>query len=73
VGRLVAVVLAGAFAGIPLAHPPPAPTYPQGGIMGDHVIVLWNRERHGYFVSLHFERYSRHAREAAALAIADSF
>jgi hypothetical protein len=31
-----------------------APSYPTGGFMGGHVIVLWNNGGHGYFVSLHF-------------------
>jgi hypothetical protein len=56
-----------------------APPYPDGGISGDHVIVIWNWHRHGYMVSLHFSvspagRPNPLAeRIAAALAVARSF
>lgn len=56
-----------------------APPYPEGGFMGDHVIVLWNWERHGYMLSFHFEGsrtgrvYTVAQRIAAALAVARSF
>jgi hypothetical protein len=53
--------------------------YPLGGIMSDHVIVLWNWRRHGYLASLHFESarargdYTMQERVTAALAIARSY
>jgi hypothetical protein len=52
--------------------------YPTGGWMGGHVIVIWNSDGHGYFVSLHFAQsrsgraYTVAERVAAALAIARS-
>ena len=56
-----------------------APPYPEGGFMGGHVIVLWNREQHGYMLSFHFGRshagrgYTLSERLTAALAVAHSF
>lgn len=56
-----------------------APSYPAGGMHGDHLIVLWNRSGRGYFVSLHLEAapgrrdYTRVERRAAAVATARSF
>jgi hypothetical protein len=29
------------------------PPYPQGGIHGGHVVIVWNQDRHGYIVSAH--------------------
>jgi hypothetical protein len=55
-----------------------APPYPDGGFMGGHVIVLWNRQHHGYMLSFHFASgpgrtaYTLRERVAAALAIARS-
>jgi hypothetical protein len=55
-----------------------APDYPTGGFMGGHIIVLWNRGGHGYFVSLHYDgprsgaRYTQAQRVNAALAIGRS-
>jgi hypothetical protein len=52
--------------------------YPSGGWMGGHVIVIWNSDGHGYFVSLHFAQsrsgrtYTLAKRVTAALAIAQS-
>ena len=56
-----------------------APAYPQGGLMGGHVIILWNWHGHGYMLSLHFDGspsgriYTLTERIAAALAVAGSF
>jgi hypothetical protein len=55
-----------------------APPYPDGGLMGGHVIVVWNSGGHGYLLSLHFEAapgrtYTLAERTAAALAVANSF
>jgi hypothetical protein len=55
-----------------------APAYPAGGFMGGHVIVLWNRHGHGYFISLHYDgsrtgvSYTLEERASAALVIARS-
>jgi hypothetical protein len=48
-----------------------APPHPHGGIHGDHAIVMWNENGHGYLVSTHSER-SRRAATAVALRIARS-
>jgi hypothetical protein len=56
-----------------------APPYPDGGISGDHVIVIWNWHTHGYLLSFHFaasrtgHTYTLADRTAAALAVARSF
>ena len=55
-----------------------AAPYPIGGFMGGHVIVLWNRQQHGYMLSLHFDgapngRASLADRVSAALRVASSF
>lgn len=55
-----------------------AAPYPLGGFMGGHVIVLWNREHHGYMLSFHYvaavaqQPYTLRERVHAALAIARS-
>jgi hypothetical protein len=55
-----------------------APSYPDGGFMGGHVIILWNWQHHGYMLSFHFASapsgapYTVRERVAAALAIARS-
>lgn len=55
-----------------------AAPYPTGGFMGGHVIVLWNRQQHGYMLSLHFDgvpngrAYSLAERVTAALQVARS-
>ena len=55
-----------------------APAYPDGGFMGGHVIVLWNRQHHGYMLSFHFANardgtaYTLAKRVVAALDIARS-
>lgn len=48
-----------------------APPYPQGGIHGDHMIVMWNEGGHGYLVSTHSEA-SRRAATRTAIQIARS-
>ena len=48
------------------------PPYPAGGIHGGHVVVLWNEAGHGYLVSVHGERLSRHKVVSIALAMARS-
>jgi len=48
-----------------------APPYPQGGIHGDHSIVMWNENGHGYLVSTHSET-SRRAATQTAIQIARS-
>ena len=48
-----------------------APPYPRGGIHGDHSIVMWNEDGHGYLVSTHSES-SRRAATRVALRIARS-
>lgn len=56
-----------------------APAYPEGGLMGGHVIVLWNQLQHGYMLSLLFNAarggrtYSLAERVSSALAIAATF
>ncbi len=40
---------------------------------GDHVLVVFNVEGHGAFVSLHFGGYTQAQRIAAALAVASSW
>ena len=56
-----------------------ADAYPLGGFMGGHVIVLWNRQQHGYMLSLHFDAapngraYSLSNRVTAAVQVASSF
>jgi hypothetical protein len=50
-----------------------APPYPGGGMNGDHVLVAFNFEGHGAFVSLHFGGSTQAQRIAAALAIASSW
>ena len=56
-----------------------AAPYPIGGFMGGHVFVLWNRQQHGYMLSLHFDgapngrAYSLADRVDAALQVASSF
>lgn len=50
-----------------------AAPYPLGGMNGDHVLVLFNVEGHGAFVSLHLGGFSLAQRIAAALAVAASW
>jgi hypothetical protein len=56
-----------------------ASPYPEGGFMGDHVIVLWNWHQHGYMLSFHFEGsrsgavYTLAERVTAAIDVASSF
>lgn len=56
-----------------------APPFPVGGLSGGHIIVVWNVDHHGYFVSLHLSRdprghpYSVAQRIQAALVIARSY
>lgn len=61
--RLAVVRVGGARATVYAAAP-----YPQGGLHGGHVAVLWNAGGHGHIVSLHAVGMRR--REVAALAIA---
>lgn len=42
-----------------------APRYPQGGIHGDHMLVMWNEDGHGYVVSAHSETSRRKAADVA--------
>ncbi len=55
-----------------------APAYPEGGLNGGHLIILWNTRGHGYFLSLHFAvsptgaGYSESERLLTAIAIAKS-
>jgi len=48
-----------------------APPYPEGGIHGDHSIVMWNENGHGYLISTHSET-SRPAATRTAIQIARS-
>jgi hypothetical protein len=72
--RVVAHVTVRAHPGLVLAAAP----YPLGGIMGGHVLVLWNEGGHGYLVSLHYDSrsrshsFSRSQRIEAALTVARS-
>jgi hypothetical protein len=56
-----------------------APSYPTGGFMGGHVVVIWNADGHGYMLSFHFDGarnghvYSQAERVTAALAVARSY
>jgi hypothetical protein len=50
-----------------------APSYPEGGVNGDHVLVLFNVEGRGAFVSLHLGGYSLAEWIAAARAVAASW
>jgi hypothetical protein len=47
--------------------------YPESGLHGDHVLVLFNVGGHGAFVSLHLGGYPLAQRVAAALAVATSW
>jgi hypothetical protein len=53
-----------------------APAYPEGGLNGGHLIILWNTRGHGYFISLHFDvsptgaGYSESERLLTAIAVA---
>ena len=49
-----------------------APPYPQGGVHGGHIIVLWNAGGHGYVMSAHGEGMTRAAVIRAALRMARS-
>lgn len=72
--RILAHVSVRTHPGLVLAAAP----YPLGGIMGGHVLVLWNEGGHGYLVSLHYDSrsqghsFSRSERIHAALAVARS-
>jgi hypothetical protein len=48
------------------------PPYPQGGVQGGHVLVLWNESGHGYLVSVHGQGLTKPALIAAAVDLADS-
>jgi hypothetical protein len=48
------------------------PPYPEGGLHGGHVVVLWSEDGHGYLVSVHAERLSQRALVSIALAMARS-
>ena len=56
-----------------------APQYPEGGLSGGHVIILWNSDLHGYLLSFHFNGsrngrgYTQAERISGALAVATSF
>jgi hypothetical protein len=49
-----------------------APRYPQGGIHGGHVIILWNQDGHGYLVSAHGARMPQRDITNVALQVARS-
>jgi len=49
------------------------PPYPEGGEHGGHVLVVWNPDGHGAFVSLHLGGYPRGDRVSAALKLAASW
>jgi hypothetical protein len=48
------------------------PLYPQGGLHGGHVIVLWNQAGHGYLASVHGIGMTQPQLIAAAVALAAS-
>jgi hypothetical protein len=48
------------------------PPYPQGGLQGGHVLVLWNRAGHGYLTSVHGAGMTQSELMHVALALADS-
>jgi hypothetical protein len=48
------------------------PPYPQGGLQGGHVIVLWNQSGHGYLVSVHGQGMDQQALIGAATGLARS-
>jgi hypothetical protein len=48
------------------------PPYPQGGLHGDHVIVLWDQSGHGYLVSVHGYGMTEAALVRAAIELARS-
>jgi hypothetical protein len=48
------------------------PAYPQGGLHGRHVIVLWNQAGHGYLVSVHGQGLDDSALIGNATALARS-
>jgi hypothetical protein len=56
-----------------------ASPFPDGGFMGGHLIILWNRRRHGYMLSFHFaaapggRAYTLTERLTAALTVARGF
>src|SRR4051794_29398860 len=47
-----------------------AAPYPQGGLHGGHVLVLWNEGDHGYVVSVHGTRMPLAQQRRIALAVA---
>ena len=49
-----------------------APPYPQGGIHGGHVVILWNQDGHGYLVSAHGVRMPQRDIINVALQVARS-
>jgi hypothetical protein len=48
------------------------PPYPQGGIHGGHVVIVWNQEGHGYLVSAHGARMPQSDIISVALQMARS-
>jgi hypothetical protein len=48
------------------------PPYPQGGVQGGHVLVLWNESGHGYLVPVHGQGLTKPELIAAATDFADS-
>jgi hypothetical protein len=48
------------------------PPYPQGGIHGGHVVIVWNQGGHGYIVSAHGARMPQSDIISAALQLARS-
>lgn len=48
------------------------PPYPQGGVHGGHVVILWNEAGHGYIVSAHGARMPQSDVISVALQLARS-
>jgi hypothetical protein len=48
------------------------PPYPQGGLHGGHVVILWNQDGHAYLVSAHGARMPQRDIVSVALQIARS-
>jgi hypothetical protein len=41
--------------------------YPDGGVHGGHLAVVWNQGQAGYALSTHFAEHSRRSQRQAAL------
>lgn len=49
-----------------------APPYPQGGVHGGHVVIVWSENGHGYLISAHGARMPQRDIVSVALQVARS-